>query len=254
MNENFNKFTDEQLTAYLDGEFEHTPALEIERALKKSVKLQNRLAELNFSENDLSNAMGGLLSAAPAMPELPVSVTPTASNDNSTVGRRGFIAACAAMVAVTSGVVGYSIAPTKEPGWRDYVAAYHALYISSTLSSVDNPEPVAIAELNRVGEAIGKQIDFSALKQVAGMDYKRAQILGFEGKPLAQMTFLSKMGTPIALCVIRNGKPDSGSMKAENLENMASVTWSKGGYEYLLIGGSDDQLMRSAGEYFRKTV
>ena len=254
MSENFNKFTDEQLTAYLDGEFEHTPALEIERALKKSVKLQNRLAELNFSENDLSNAMGGLLSAAPEMPDLPADIAPTASNDNATMGRRGFIAACAAMIAVTGGVVGYSIAPTNEPGWRDYVAAYHALYISSTLSSVENPEPFAIAELNRVGEAIGKELDFATLKQVSGMDYKRAQILGFEGKPLAQMTFLSKMGTPVALCIIRNGKSDSLSMKAETLENMASVTWSKGGYEYLLIGGSDDQLIRTVGEYFLKSV
>ena len=50
MNENFNKFTDEQLTAYLDGEFEHTAALEIERALNRWDLHPSRL-ELDVTED-----------------------------------------------------------------------------------------------------------------------------------------------------------------------------------------------------------
>ena len=52
--------------------------------------------------------------------------------------------------------------------WDQYVAAYHALYVNSTLASVDQSEASAVAELETASSAVGKSIDYeTALKKIA---------------------------------------------------------------------------------------
>ena len=91
--------------------------------------------------------------------------------------------------------------------------------------------------------AIGKSIDLSTLKQIEGLDYKRVQILGFDGQPLAQLTFLSKVGAPVALCIIRKQGDGNTDIHLAELQGMSAASWSRDGYDYLLIGGSDAALI-----------
>ena len=243
-----NIFTDEQITAYLDGEKEHTPYEAINAARKTDTQLDARIKALSFDLSKIQNSMDGLLKVAPKPPELP---KPIAANDNgSSLLKNGLIAACVASFILFSGIIGYSISDRQTDSWREYVAAYHYLYITNTLSAVENKKPAAIAELERVGKAIGKKLQFASLIGFEGLDYKRSQILGYEGKPLAQMTFLSKMGTPIALCVIRSGLDADEAINNVTLEGMAAAKWSKNGYEYIIIGGNDQILIDNAAQHF----
>ncbi len=244
------KFSDEELTSYLDGEKKHGPYQEIEQALKTDKALQLRLGELKIGHLNISQSMDGLLKNAPLSPELNIENT---ANITPWI-KRFLLASCAASIMLFSGIVGYSVSDRQMDSWREYVAAYHYLYITNTLTNIDSTETLVRDELTRVGAAIGKNLSFASLKNFSGLDYKRSQILGFEGKPLAQMTFLSKMGTPIALCVIRSGTHSEEVISNMTMEGMASAAWSKDGYEYLIIGGKDKALIDEAAKHFAASI
>lgn len=80
------------------------------------------------------------------------------------------------------------------------------------------------------------------------------QTLGFEGRPLMQLTFLSKFGDPIALCIIRSRNTETQGIVVNEMRGMLAASWSKDGYEYLLIGGRDEALIRNAASEFAKTL
>jgi len=248
------KFTDEQLTAYLDGELEHILAGEIERELEGNTNLKERLKNLEFDLASAKIGFDAMLNAAPAAPDLSAHIQAASANDNSGWLNKNLIAASAVAVMLLGSVIGYGVGVNQQDGWREYVAAYQYLYITSTLSHIDQSDEVSVAELERVGGAIGKPFELATLKNFEGVDYKRSQILGFEGKPLAQLTFLSKMGEPIALCIIRKPESTETGVQLTELEGLASAHWSKDGYEYLIIGGKDMVVIDEAAQYFAARI
>lgn len=247
-------FTDEQLTAYLDGELEHIPAKEIERELEGNPELEERLKSLEFDLQSATTGFEAMLAAAPAAPDLSTHVKSKPANDNSGWLGKKISSAAAIAVLLIGSVIGYGVGVNKQDGWREYVAAYQYLYITSTLSHIDQSDSASITELERVGNAISKDFELASLQNFEGMDYKRSQVLGFEGKPLAQLTFLSKMGEPIALCIIRKPESEEAGVQVTKLEGLASAHWSKDGYEYLLIGGKDDVMIDEAAQYFAAKI
>ncbi|MEM9277023.1 MAG: hypothetical protein AAGA76_00460 [Pseudomonadota bacterium] len=248
------KYPDDLLTAYLDGEVSPETAKEIKVACENNLALQQRLDALDIPKEQMVAAVDQLLDIAPKMPDLPLDLkTETESRMSSWAGNLRAVAAGLVML-VAGGAGGFYLNQQPADGWRDYVAAYHLLYVNSTLSNVETNASVQVSELDRISEAIAKPVSLETVTQVEGLDYKRAQILGFEGKPLAQMTFLSKMGTPIALCIIRTGATDAKLVEMEELEGMASASWTRDGYAYLLIGGKDQQLINDAARKFSKIL
>lgn len=241
-------FTDEQLTAYLDGEFDLVSEDEISAALESDPRLKARLDALTMDTSRVASAFNELLAHAPAAPDLS-DVEPSAP-----VWLRSAVLRCVAATAVVFLVIGWGAgfmtSQRELDTWRDFVAAYQALYINRTLAHIDQAADNAQAELGRVADAIGKELKLTALSRVEQLDYKRAQVLGFEGRPLAQITFLSKVGAPIALCIIRSTRQDTTGVETSTMQGMASAHWSKGGYEFLLIGGADTSLIKSAADTF----
>jgi len=148
----------------------------------------------------------------------------------------------------------------KASGWKDYVAAYQALYTNATLAKVEQSDIAKQQELTRVGAAIGKDMMISQLQVAAEIDYKRAQVLGFEGRALVQLAFLSSTGEPLALCIIRSDEARESTKAGSSLaavqqmemEGMSSAAWSGGGYEFLLIGGKDAMLMEKLAQRFQR--
>ncbi|MEM7215614.1 MAG: hypothetical protein AAF423_08730 [Pseudomonadota bacterium] len=248
------QYSDDHLTAYLDGELDPGMEGKIRIAAEQSADLQGRLDQLSIRKSELVAAMDQLLEIAPEMPELPFDLKSEAENSAAIWLRNAKMMAAGLVMLIAGGAGGFYLNQQPADGWRDYVAAYHLLYVNSTLSNVQSDETVQTAELERVSEAIAKTIALEQVSGVAGLDYKRAQILGFEGKPLAQMTFLSKMGVPIALCVIRTDTAASKATKLDELQGMASANWTEDGYAYLLIGGQDSKMINDAAQAFRKIL
>ncbi len=241
-------FSDEDLTAYLDGESDQAMTDAIQRQLSDDIALANRLDQLVLDKTQIETSFQDLLAMAPDAP---------AFLSRETHARHGFgklqyalIAAAAVLCLLAGGIAGNLWQQPREEAWFEFVATYQALYINSTLAHVKHSPASAQSELDRVSQSIGKALDLSKVSSNEDLDYKRAQILGFEGQPLAQLTFLSKVGAPIALCIIRSDEERERVMEVATRRGMSSAIWSKGGYEFMLIGGEDDQLIERSARQF----
>lgn len=250
-------YTDEELVAFLDGETEFAPVDDIAAALKADPVLARRVEALRMDTGVVKQSFASLSVPDRSMSKLNAALSaPVAANSNAPTDRPaqswGSIAA-AAVLALAVGFGAGRFFPeqsipantqvAKAPGWKAYVASYQSLYASETLASVDLTENEKAAELTRVAAAIGKSLSTDDLTTVDGVDYKRAQILNFKGKPLIQLAFLSRDGAPLALCIVKTDKGDTPTATAATLEGMSAASWSRGGYDYLLIGGNDQSLI-----------
>lgn len=240
-------FSDEELVAYLDGETAHTPADDIAIALRTDAVLAKRLAALRIDTHAIAESFQATLNTehkAPFIMEAPV--------------QRNWMrhAAAAAIIGIVVGFgVGQFSADMGDRDWKQYVAAYQFLYTTNTLSNVQTSPPFQRAELSQIGAAIGKQFSMAALTSMPDVAYKRAQVLGYRGQPLVQLTFLSSTGEPIALCIIRSGENGDAAIVQSEMEGMQSANWQANGYDYLLIGGQDKGLIgRMANSFAAKNV
>lgn len=250
-------FSDEELTAYLDGEA--TPLLvdQIESALSNRSNLQTRLNALTIDVKQLRDSFDALLDLAPAPTVLDENITGKMAQSKIPWAKIQWVA-MAACVMIALGVGWTSALLTSRPagpdGWRGYVAAYQALYTTATLASVNQTDAKASAELMRVAAAIGREFNLDTISAGPGLTYKRAQILSFEKRPLIQLAFLTANGTPVALCIIKTAKTSKTVMQQGQMEEMRSAHWSKNGYEFLLIGGDDQAVIEQAAKYYAARI
>lgn len=237
-------FSDEELVAYLDGESEHTRMEEIEAALKEDLALVERIEGLRIDTEQIAASLETLVN--------PKAVPP--SFLNATAGRNKTLPMIAAsLVALIIGLVGGQlISRPVEPDWRDYVAAYQFLYTTNTLSTIEASPASQQSELDRVGAAIGKAISVESLSDFPEVEYKRAQVLGYNSQALVQLAFLSSTGEPLALCIIRANNSESVPLNISSMEGLSAASWNAGGYEYLLIGGKDNSLIERMANNFVK--
>ncbi|MEO0380765.1 MAG: hypothetical protein AAF252_10895, partial [Pseudomonadota bacterium] len=140
---------------------------------------------------------------------------------------------------------------TPEPaprGWVSFVASYQTLYTTATLTDVSPSADEAALQLASVSEGIG--IDLAALPQAEGLTFKRAQLLGFNGKPLVQISYLRDDGTPVALCIIPAG-PDAKGVSMGASEGLDIARWNTPGFGFLLIGGQEGEPLAREAETFQ---
>lgn len=247
-----NTFSDEELTAYLDGETDHAPTAAIARALERDRDLAERLERLSVNTAGIATAFDRLLPEAPEalLPDEPPQ--PAASRSYATNVRT--LVASGLLCLVIGWSASYLVSQPEEETWMDFVAAYQALYSTETLAHIEQSPDAASAELQRVSGALGKELDLDDVKQDDLFDYKRAQILGYQGNTLIQLAFLSESGVPFALCIIRSEKQQRSDVRVATMEGLSSAYWSKDGYEYLLIGGNDAAVIERAAAKYRKRL
>ncbi|MFM7608140.1 MAG: hypothetical protein ACKO9A_04565 [Alphaproteobacteria bacterium] len=240
-------FSDQDLIAYLDGMIDQDRKMDIESALARDPVLADRLDSLSLDTDSISLAFTQLLSQSPKPPDFLAADAGDAPERRTSLR----LTAAALLLGLFAGGLGrHFAAPIGGESWRDFAAIYHALYINETLAHVTQNEAESRVELARVAATIGKSIAPGVLSGMDRLSYKRAQTLGFDGRALAQLAFLSDTGEPFALCIMRSASPELPRMAFETRRGMRAASWSANGYEYLLIGGSDDELTRAAASYF----
>ena len=235
-------FSDEELVAYLDNEGEYAPIDEINAALLVDADLAKRLDALRVDTNKIAGGLSACLVKS-KKPNFDLAAP---------VQRRWAMPAIAASLLVVLFAFGGGQywRLSEERQWKDYVAAYQFLYTTNTLSSVQNSDIVKQQELDRVGAAIGKKILVSQVAEFPEVEYKRAQLLGYKGKALIQLTFLSSTGKPIALCILRTSSRENKDVEFSELEGMSAASWKSEDYDYLLIGGQDEMLIERMSKIF----
>jgi anti-sigma factor RsiW len=243
-------FTSEDLTAYLDGEADATLVHDIEGAVSADAELRLRLASLTIQTGAVKSAFDAILPVASAYPATIESMRngPPAMTAWRTL-------AATALICLGLGWTASTLTTrAKTETWQHYAATYHAMYVNGTLSHVTSTPAITAEDMKRVSDALGLAIDPAALAGVDQLDFKRAQVLGFDGRPVAQLAFLSTAGAPIALCITRTDAAQPRAVYADTVLGMASATWSKGAHEYLLIGGTDAALIAKAAAVFVRVL
>ena len=258
------RFSDEDIAAYLDGEADPPLKQRLEAKVEEDVELQRRIEALTVDRRSISEAFDALLASSPPLPSR--ALGGAAPSSTSFVWRRAamLVSAAAACLAIGVGIgfqlasgggerVGAVVAQSGLAGWRDYAAAYHALYVTDTLAHVVDDDAARGRELDRAGKAVGLRLE-AVKAPIDQLQFRRAQLLGFEGRSLIQVAFLSSTGEPFALCVIRSPGADESEVEVETRHQMAAASWSQPGLEFLLIGGQDAALTKRAAETLRNRL
>ncbi|WP_281995043.1 hypothetical protein [Ruegeria faecimaris] len=234
------KFSDEVLKAYLEGKANEAEAQAIEAAVAAEPELEARLMELD----PFAPVVQAVFEHVPA--EMPQVVLPDPNAELKTSGGPLRLLAVAASVAVISVSATYWVTRPQPMGWAEQAAIYQSLYAADTIAGMDSSEQALTTQFDQAEAQLGLSLRRDTLEALPGMELKRAQVLSFRGKPLVQVVFANEQGQPFAFCVIRQGEgAPSKDLKEAVLSGLATATWSKDGYGYMLIGDSDQTDLES---------
>ncbi|RKS27195.1 anti-sigma factor RsiW [Pseudomonas sp. WPR_5_2] len=230
------RIPDEQLVAYLDDQLDTEQRQRIDAAVAQDPMLGLRLQWLNRSSLPFKAAYDELGRQAP-VDRLQAMLDTLPSPARPTLNRRWFLAAAAGLVV--SGVLADRLflgwqATQQQDNWRQLVADYMALYVPQTLDHLPGDEAAQRAQLRTLDARLGLVLTPAQLT-LPRAEFKRAQILEYDGVPIAQISYLDPVHGPMALCVTRS---NSGSrhFAQERRRGMNIVYWADMEHAWMLIG------------------
>ncbi|KQV32240.1 Fis family transcriptional regulator [Rhizobium sp. Root1203] len=252
--------TDEQLTAYIDGELPPDEAARVEAILDADERVAARLAFLSRSSLPFGQAFEPMLAAAP-MAELQAMLEDLSAETKpiSTpvrASRRGFLGALAACLVagavVDRAFIGFQrrlVARDESSEWRAAVAEYIALYTPDTLAGPVPSREAQAAQLAIPEGKLGLSLSPETIA-LPGVDFKRALLLQYDDKPLAQIAYLDQETGPMALCIVRS---DAGAKPpgVEGRKGMNVIYWSSPSHAFMLIGHAPLDRMQAIAEDVR---
>lgn len=236
--------TDEEIVAFLDGQLGPDRQGEIAMAAAADPAVADRIEELSPDLGAMRTGMDALLDH---VPDLPVPEFRQATNDNRPGWSMSRVAA-AAVVAFAVGLgAGFgALHLDTTPGWHRAVADYQVLYTDETVTGTPLTPDLRAGGLQRVSTRMGLPLTEETLK-VTGLGFQRAQMLEFEGEPLAQIVFLDGNEAPIAFCLMKATGGAEGLADTE-ISGLNATTWSDGTYSYIVIGPAERSTIRDAAE------
>ena len=148
-------FSDEDLTAFLDGEADDALMADISAALETDPDLAERMAGLEIPMAAITEAFDQLLGDTPAMPALPTpeAATPAPANTNAPLKWAWGLGTFGTGIAAGLAVALFTGFGTPEPaprGWVSFVASYQTLYTTATLTEVNPTAAEAATQLASV--------------------------------------------------------------------------------------------------------
>ena len=228
--------TDEQLVAYLDDQLDSDQRSRIDAVIAEDSMLNLRLQWLARSSLPFKAAYDELAQQAP-VDRLQAMLDTLPSPARPAMNRRRFLAAAAGLVL--SGVLADRLflgwqASQHKSSWRGLVADYMSMYVPQTLEHLPSDEATQRAQLHTIDARLGLRL-LPAQLSLPRVELKRAQILEYDGMPIAQITYLDPAHGPMALCVTRS---NSGSrhFAHERRHGMNVVYWADMEHAWMLIG------------------
>lgn len=246
--------SDEELTAFIDGELEEEHRARLLGLMEREPAVAARVEHLSRASLPFGEAFQPLLDTAPTA-ELQrmldgMSVPPVAANAVVPLTRRRLFGAIAA--SVVAGVLGDRVlvrllgagdsddladddgGPDREHHWHGVVAQYMGLYTRETLGATTPGRDAQSAQLAALNRRLNLSLTPEAV-EVAGAEFRRAQILAYDDMPLAQITYLDPRNGPLALCILRRPGTVRG-VEQEMRGGLSIAYWNGPDHAALLIG------------------
>jgi hypothetical protein len=246
--------SDEQLVAYLDREIDPGERARLDSAITEDPLLSLRVQWLSRSNLPYQDAYDELVQQAP-LDRLQARLDAIPSPERPNLSRRWFIGATAAAL-VAGGVLADRLflgwQSQQSHNWRGLVSDYMALYVPQTLEHLPADEAAQRAQLHTVDARLGLNLSIAALK-LPGAEFKRAQMLEYDGVPIAQIVYLDAQHGPLALCVTRT---NSGSrpLEHERRHDMNVVFWTEREHAWMLIGHDSSEGLADKAKLLRSRL
>ncbi len=277
------RFTDADLLAYLNGELDTETHAQIEAALEEDRDLEARLLRLDPLAPPLEQASDALAAVTPSSddlePLLDSAVETVDLEHRGSISPEWWLMAASIIIAFALGVFIDEIIreetgpvitaerpvpppsvsePTPEPakpepapakrGWKKAVADYAELYGRSTFVNEEPSEAQIASDLAHVERELGLPLPQSDLT-VEGYRLARAEILNFNGMPLAQIAYLGESGEPILLCIIKSPKAATEKPPAPAaINDLNLIGWDKDGFGYVVIGKTEPDQIKALSD------
>jgi anti-sigma factor RsiW len=276
---------DIQLMAYVDGELPPQECRRIEKENATSPKTAERIALFRasrlpysqaFAQQKLPSLPDGLMKkiaqmapvarhadtiAEEAYPERKRQWLPPARVRSRlqiapawlSVAFVGGALCCFALLQCAPGIVSglnpmratVALNPPGASPWVQAAVGYQQLYARETVEQVSVDEGASSNTVEAIRRENGLALRVPDLHQ-AGLIFKRVQRLRFHNRPLVQIVYLPSKGAPVALCVVKDAKPDQ-DIASQRVHDMNIVTWRRAGLGYALIGNNDDVDLAALG-------
>lgn len=269
--------TDEvTLMAYVDGELPPGQRHEVEEHIRASAEAAELVEMLKASRVDYRGAF-----AAQDLPPVPDSLTQKieamarahaaapAVNDNAVPSPAGapvrsrmrsvpaWLAAACVAGAFFGGMFlrpgpllnhgeSSSMAASNLSPWVQAATGYQKLYTRDTLAYVNETTETSSKTVDDIRREDGLALRIPDLHS-AGLTFKTVQRLRFNNKPLVQIVYQPEKGEPVALCVMKDVKPDQG-VASQDVDSMRVVTWRQAELSYALIGKPDGIDLNALGK------
>ncbi|GGE00100.1 anti-sigma factor family protein [Rhizobium anhuiense] len=257
--------SDEDLTAFIDGELTAEEAARIEALVSEDEHIAERLEFLARASLPFKQAFAPLLAEAPRqkletmLAAIPAQQRAKSASALTFDSRRRFLGALAASliagIAIDRAVIGIGArlsAKDENSEWRSVVADYISLYTPETLAGPVPAREAQAAQLGPLDEKLGLSLSPEAVA-LPGIDFKRALLLQYDGKPLAQVAYLDPETGPMALCIVTsNAGPKAPDL--ESRKGMNVIYWSNATHAFMLIGRISADRMKELGEDVRRRL
>ncbi len=147
-----------------------------------------------------------------------------------------------ATVPPPAGVSGPQTRGMAQPRtWKRAVADYARLYDRNTVLNRTVRPSDLVASLAHVEAGLGIPLRGDALA-VEGFELLDAELLTFEGRPLAKAIYRDSAGVPVLFCIMRSARTGQGTQAGPTIppasgaiDGLNMVAWDKDGYGYIVI-------------------
>lgn len=245
---------DEELVAYSDSALDTVRTKEIDAALKQDKSLAARLGALDFDKDAIFASFEAVADTAP-LEILRSQLQDQAKRRlfSSSAGSQWLKVAAALLVGIGVGWgAGRLDGQDLNRNWRLAVADYQRLYTTSTLSTIASNLAIEREEVATVADKLGLPIKLEQL-YLAELKFKRAQLLEFDGRLLAQFAYLDPEGIPLSFCVTRSNRPNR-PVQVNKLRGLSAASWDKNGYGFILIGAGRAESLRQAADALSRAI
>ncbi|WP_175703648.1 anti-sigma factor family protein [Burkholderia ambifaria] len=137
-------------------------------------------------------------------------------------------------------------ARTQISPWIMAAVNYQRLYTRDTVAFDSSNLAAAAHMVESIRRDDGLRIRIPDLRAV-GLTFKRIQRLNFNHKPLVQIVYLPEKGLPVALCVMKDERPDT-ALARQQVGSMEVVTWRRASVTYALIAAPGDTDLGAIGK------
>ncbi|KER67600.1 transmembrane anti-sigma factor [Burkholderia cepacia] len=137
-------------------------------------------------------------------------------------------------------------AQTQMSPWIMAAVNYQRLYTRDTVAFDSSSLAAAAHTVDSIRRDDGLRIRIPDLRP-AGLTFKRIQRLNFNRKPLVQIVYLPEKGQPVALCVMKDERPDA-VLTRQQVGNMDVATWRRASMTYALIAAPGDADLGALGK------